>query len=343
MASPSAFENQAGVAASPPDTGDTPDHYQTTFKFAGTGLARVALTGEFVDVNQRLCDMVGYPREELLGHKFQAITHPDDLGKNEAYLERVIKGEIDSYRLEKRYIKANGEILWADLTATLERDANGHPFELISIIADIGSFKIAEERMNFLIGELAHRSKNLFAVILSVVDQTARSVDTVPEFQEKLEQRIHSLAVSQNLMLGGAHDATAFQDLVRQQLCAFVEPADPRVVYAGPPLALGTNAARVLGMALHELATNACKYGALTSASGRLAITCQVEDGPDPAAILSWTERGGPPVVAPTHAGFGRKVIERMVSRSLNAQVALRFDPGGVAWHCRTRLADLAI
>jgi PAS domain S-box-containing protein len=340
MASPSAFRNQAGAAASPPDTAN---HYQTTFTFAGTGLARVALTGEFIDVNQRLCDMVGYPREELLGHKFQAITHPDDLGKNEDYLERVIKGELDSYRFEKRYIKANGEILWADLTATLERDADGHPVGLISIIADIGNFKIAEERMNFLIGELAHRSKNLFSVILSVVGQTARSVATVPEFQKKLEQRIHSLALSQNLMLGSPHDATAFRALASQQLCAFVEPADPRVTYAGASPELGMNATRVLGMALHELATNACKYGALTSASGRLTIACDVEEGPDPAAVLSWIERGGPEVVAPTRAGFGRKVIERMVSRSLNAQVALRFDPGGVEWRCRTRLADLAI
>lgn len=330
-------------AMTPKVSDDSPTHYQTTFKFAGTGLARVSLTGEFIDVNQRLCDMIGYSREELLGRKFQDITHPDDLGKNEDYLGRAMKGEIDSYRFEKRYLKANGEILWADLTTTLERDADGKPFELISIVADIGMFKIAEERMNFLIGELAHRSKNLFSVILSVVGQTARSVDTVPEFREKLEQRIHSLAASQNLLLGSPHDAICFQDLARQQLSAFVEPTDPRVTYSGQSPELGLNTTRVLGMALHELATNACKYGALTSASGSLAIDCQREEGPDPGVTITWTERGGPNVVSTTHAGFGRKVIERMVSRSLNAHVDLCFDARGVEWRCHARLSDLRI
>ncbi|WP_168694361.1 sensor histidine kinase [Sphingomonas flavalba] len=320
----------------------TPAHYQTTFKFAGVGLARVSLDGAFVDVNQRLCDMIGYSREALLGSRFQDITHPDDLGKNEDYLGKVMSGELDSYRFEKRYIKANGEILWADLTATLERDAQGRPFEMISIVADIGAFKIAEERMNFLIGELAHRSKNLFAVVLSVINQIGGSARTVPAFQQELEQRIRGLAVSQDLMLGNAGHISSLHDLARQQLRAFVEPADPRVGYAGQSPVLGRNATRVLGMALHELATNACKYGALTSADGRLAIDCELEDGPDPVAIIRWTERDGPPVAAPSRSGFGRKVIERMVARSLNAEVDLRFDRRGVEWRCRVRLADLS-
>lgn len=325
----------------PDDTLPKTSHYQATFKLAGSGIARVNLDGSFIDINERFCELMGYSQERLLGMRFQDLTFPEDLHQNTDYLEKIASGEIDHYRLQKRYIRSNGEILWADLTVVADKDIDGQVVSLISIVSDIRAFKNTEERMDFLLGELAHRSKNLFAVVLSVINQT--DADHVDDFRTLIQQRIHSLAASQDLLLGRNIPVSSFSDLVTEQIRAFVSPDDPRITRNIAHVDLGAGTTRVLGMAIHELATNSCKYGALSRLSGRLTIACEIDRSDADRVAISWVERGGPTVSPPERAGFGRKVIERMVARSLNADIQLRFDPEGLAWQCHTRLENLQL
>lgn len=323
------------------DVASLDSHYQATFRLAGSGIARVSADGVFIDVNDQFCEMIGYARDALLGARFQDITFADDLNLNADLLEKLNTGEIGSYRMQKRYIRSNGEILWADLSVSAERNGDGKILSLISIISDIRDFKRNEERMDFLLNELSHRSKNLFTVVLGVINQT--QADDIQEFKALIGQRIMGLSASNDLLLGRSQVVSSLSDLIKQQMQAFVAPTDPRIVAHIFPVDLGLNATRVLGMAIHELATNSCKYGALSRLSGLLLLSCEIDQTDVDYVIIRWHEQGGPAVSPPQRSGFGRKVIEGMVARSLNADVQLRFEPEGVEWRCRMRLDDLRL
>jgi len=314
--------------------------YYSIFEYAGVGVANVGFDGTIKDANAAFCELIGYSRPVLLQMTFQAITHPDDLEDNLTLLDELLHGQRDSYRIEKRYLRANGEILWADLTVTIEKDSEGAPCGLISVIQDISLRKKTEERLNFLLGELAHRSKNLLTVVRATMRQIGRQAQSVEDFQESLDKRITGMATSQDLLFRNANNRTTLAELIREQLASFVGARDPRVRYAGPDITLGPNAARVLGMGLHELATNSCKYGALTAAEGQLSIDWHVDAAAE-HMVLRWVERGGPPVAPPTRTGFGRKVTEHMVSGSLQGEVEVQFLPAGLEWALTTPLSAL--
>jgi PAS domain S-box-containing protein len=303
--------------------------FRETFERTAAGVAHVGLDGAFLMVNPSLCEILGYSEAELLARTFQEITHPDDVAPDLALVARLLEGDIDRFQMEKRYLRPTGEVVWADLSVALERDADGAPRNFISVVTDIGARKQNEERLNFLLGELAHRSKNLLAVLQAAVRQIGEDARTVREFREAVDDRILGIAASQDLLVRRKFAGAPLFEVVRGQLSGFVQPADPRVAIRGPDVALGVAAARSLGLALHELATNACKYGALSTAAGRVDVEWSVRAD---RLSMSWIERGGPPVTPPSRSGFGRRVIEQMVSTSLGAQVSLDFEPEGLAW-----------
>lgn len=312
---------------SSPDGDLALERLKHTFDSAPVGIAHVDPKGVLIDVNPAFCKMLGYPREELCGRSFQQFTHPEDVAPNVTLLERLGSGHISGYRMQKRYLRASGDVLWADLTVSALKDQDERILSFISIIVDIGESKQQEDRLNFLLNELGHRSKNLLAVVRATAHRIAASTTSVKSMLAGLEDRLMGLAASQELLVGTGQE-TRLADLVQKQLSAFVQLSDGRVEIEGPALALGANATNTLGMALHELATNACKYGALSVIEGQVRISWTVKDG---EFVMNWQERGGPAVSPPTHRGFGRNVIERSAER-LGGQAALSFDPAGVSW-----------
>jgi PAS domain S-box-containing protein len=285
-------------------------------------------------VNRRLCEILGYSEAELLTKTFQEITHPKDLEPDLALANSLLAGEIERFEMEKRYLKRTGEIIWADLTASILRDADGEPLNFISVVADIGARKQTEERLNFLLGELAHRSKNLIAVILAAVRQIGARASSVDEFQTDLIDRLLTISGAQDVLVRQDFVGAPVADLIMGQLSTFVTPADPRLKLHGPHLVLDAASTHALGLAMHELATNACKHGALSSAEGEVVVTWDAigPDGDQERFIMSWTERGGPRVEPPGRRGFGRRVIEQMLASSLGGEVELSFEPEGLVW-----------
>ena len=196
---------------------------------------------------------------------------------------------------------------------------------------DITERKRAEEHVRLLMNELNHRANNLLTVVQALAHQTADSADA-KAFARRLTQRITGLAASNSLLISGKWQGVELTTLVRSQLAPFVVDLDRRVVVSGPLLRLMPAAAQAVGMALHELATNAVKHGALAG-DGTIRVEWSIEEkaGQD-AFAMAWLEEGGPPVVKPRRSGFGRTVIERMIAQALEGTATLDFEPGGVVW-----------
>jgi len=307
--------------------------FRGTFENAAVGVAHVALDGGWLSVNEKLCSIVGYSREELLTMTFQDITHPDDLDADLAQQSQVLSGEVSTYAMDKRYIRKDGSEIWIALTVSLQRLETGEPDHFISVIVDISAQKDAETHREFLMHELAHRAKNQLAVVQGVASQTARSAGSLDEFRELFSHRLQGMAISADLLVAQQWDGTPLEDLVRRQLEPF-GTAGGRLVCQGPSVFLGSNATESIGLAVHELATNCVKYGAWSVPTGVVRVSWTLDsDGAQPPRLqVDWTERGGPAVTPPTREGFGRRVIERMVAQKLGGTVNSVFDVEGLSW-----------
>lgn len=314
--------------------------YRETFEYAGVGIAHVSTSGAILDANSRFCELVGRPRETLASMRFQDLTYEHDLATNLTFLNDLIEGKIPGYRLEKRYVRANGELLWADLTVSAIRDERGRPTKLISIVQDITRQKADEERLNFLLGEVSHRTKNMTAVLQAVVNQCFLRAETKEALRDAILERLAGMGASQNALTAGGQQSASMRELIGFQLSAFLPAGDPRIVLEGHDVTLLPGAARSIGMALHELGTNVCKYGALSSSSGRVLIAWGSEAG---LFRMSWREQGGPEVQPPVRSGFGRLVIEKMVATSVAGDVALSFEPDGVVWSLKAPITAVCI
>lgn len=317
------------IAASQAALRESERRFRGMFENAAVGVALVGIDGRWLEVNQRLCDIVGFSRDELLTRTFQDITHPDDLAPDLEGVSSLISGQRGSYTLDKRYIRKDGSTVWIGLTVALQRDAAGAPNYFISIVRDITRRRAAEEHQQFLLHELAHRSKNQLAIILAMARITSRNAANLEVFGEQFAQRLQGLVISSELLVAQRSAGIALADLVSRQLQAFV-PAAARLRCEGPDVALTGDAAEAIGLALHELATNSLKHGAWSSARGIVTMEWRLSEAG--GLRLSWLERGGPEVSPPQRRGFGQEVIDRMVSQKLEGTVELSFAPEGVSW-----------
>lgn len=272
--------------------------------------------------------VVGGPRDE-----FRLALHPEDRHLVDAF--HVAAATQDSFPAEYRVVRPDGTVVWlSGRGKVMARGADGAAHRLVSIMADITERKASEEHVQFLMHEISHRSKNLLAVIQAIASQTARSVNSVPDFRARFTQRLQGIAASHDLLVNENWHGASIGNLVRQQLLPFAGPTSARLDLTGPDVLLNATAAQAIGLALHELATNAIKYGALSTPGGRLVISWTIEDrnGDPDWLTITWTEEGGPPVSVPSRKGFGRVVAEDMVARSLDGFVRTDYAAGGLQW-----------
>ena len=316
--------------------------FRSTFDNAAAGMAHVGSDGSWLCVNQRFCDIVGYSCEELLTLTFQQITHPDDLDRDVNLFEALMRGEIEHYHIEKRYIHKKGHVVWVDLTTALQRDSRGVPHYCVPVIIDITDRKIAEAELvesaaiqRRLTAEVDHRAKNLLAVVQSIARLSAHSCTSPQTFLQAFQDRIGALALTHTLLSEGRWQGASLRQIVDAEMRGFV--GEGRISLTGEDVSLKAAAAQDLTMALHELATNATKYGALSISSGHLSIAWQRTD--QGGLLLDWRESGGPPVRPPARSGFGRMVIEGAAGHG--GRVDHRFEPEGV--RCRIEVPASAL
>jgi PAS domain S-box-containing protein len=188
---------------------------------------------------------------------------------------------------------------------------------------DITERKRHEEQVNLLMHEVNHRSKNMLNIVQAVARQTAAASPN--DFLARFTERLQALAASQDLLVKSAWQGVDLAELVRSQIAHFEDLIGQRIELQGPPVSISASAAQTIGMALHELATNSGKYGALSNACGVVKIAWDLEriDGEEADFVMSWREEGGPPVMPPHRPGFGSTIITEMPKMSLDAKVDL--------------------
>jgi two-component sensor histidine kinase len=190
--------------------------------------------------------------------------------------------------------------------------------------------------MQLLMREVSHRAKNMLSVVDSIAHQTATR--NPEDFIARFSERIQALSANQDLLDRNEWNGVDVEDLVRAQLAHFSNLIGSRVVVHGPALRLKAASAQAIGLALHELATNAGKYGALSNDTGRVTIRWRNEGE---VFHISWTECGGPPVSAPTQRGFGTIVMDVMAERTVGGNVDLDYAPAGVRWRLTCPAANV--
>ena len=261
---------------------------------------------------------------------------PDDIPLVQAALAASIAPRDPvPYFAQYRIRRSDGDIRWIEAHGTTAFEGTGadrHAVRVVGTVADITESKRQEEHARFLMREVAHRSKNILSLVQAVARLTAKSSHA--DFATRFTERIQSLAASQDVIVSGNWKNVNVADLVRSQIAHFQDQVGSRILLEGEPVLISPAAAQTIGMALHELATNASKYGALSDAHGRVTIAWTVRSSADGARFeMSWTERGGPAVVPPTRRGFGSTVIETMTTSGLSATIRLEYAPTGLEWH----------
>jgi PAS domain S-box-containing protein len=302
---------------------------------AGIGIWDTDLGTDMVRATPTFFRLMGLPvsSEPIANDVVRAVRHPDDAARVRDGFRGALARGVDSYEVEYRIIRpSDGELRWIFGRGRVVRDGGGKPVRYSGVDIDITERKRAEEHVRLLMSELNHRANNLLTVVQALAHQTADSADA-KAFAKRLSQRVAGLAASNSLLISGKWQGVELATLVRSQLALFVVDLDRRVVLTGPSLRLMPAAAQAVGMALHELATNAVKHGALAGGDGRIRVDWSVEERAGHAAFsMAWLEEGGPPVAKPVRSGFGRTVIERMIAQALEGAATLDFAPGGVAW-----------
>jgi PAS domain S-box-containing protein len=223
---------------------------------------------------------------------------------------------------------------WYDLHVEPMRDVAGKIVGLTCAAVDVTERKEGDAHLRLLMRELTHRSKNLLAVIQAMARQTARGAGSIDGFLDHFSARLQALARSHDLLVQEEWHGASLNELVRSQLAPYLDRGGSQIAVEGPPVTLRPEAAQSLGLALHELATNAVRYGALSTAAGGVSITWSWQPQRQPPAVeIVWVESNGPAVSAPERRGFGSLMIERNLARALDAQVDLSFGAEGV--RCR--------
>jgi len=257
---------------------------------------------------------------------------PEDLAAQEEALRQTVRlggrGERE-FRIRR---EDNGEIRTIHCVETVRCNAEGKIEWVVGTNLDITTRKQADEHIRLLMGEVNHRSRNLLGVVQSIAKLSARHAD--PEtFASDLSRRIASLAACQNLLVSSDWKGVRVADLVRAQLASFRDLIGERILLDGPTFHLRPAAAQGIGMALHELATNAAKYGALSNAEGKVRIVWSLDPGEGAEMFrMRWSEENGPPVAPPTRTGFGQTVISSMAEHAVKGKVTIAMSETGIVW-----------
>jgi PAS domain S-box-containing protein len=263
------------------------------------------------------------PIEEIMER-----VNPDDAERVWAAFQAALDpAEPKCSTTEFRLRRADGEVRWVE-TLGLAQGVGGErgAASVVGTAADITGRKQHEEREHLLMREVSHRAKNMLSVVDAIAHQTATR--TPEDFIERFSERIQSLSANQDLLIRNAWQGVEIEALVRAQLAHFADLMGSRIVIGGPELRLNAASAQAIGLALHELATNAGKYGALSTDAGRVDIGWGTDGD---TFTMSWTEREGPPVSEPQRRGFGTVVMETMAERSVDGTVDLDYAASGLS------------
>ena len=288
---------------------------------------------ELIFANKQFEHLFGLTQPDLASNGWHKIIHPQDLPAFEAEFYDAFENRR-RLSVATRVIDKDGEVLWLRCEGVPRLDETGAFLGYTGCSIDVSDAKRGEEHQRLLIDELNHRVKNTLATVQSIALQSLRGLEGEEAetargaFEARLIAlaRVHDVLTRENW--AGAEIGAVVGDAIRPLEAGAGQRS--RFTVSGPPLRLPPRLALSIAMALHELGTNAVKYGALSREGGRVRITWTIERGTEKILTLRWSESGGPPVTKPTRKGFGSRLIERSLARELAGEVTLNYEPGGV-------------
>ncbi len=269
------------------------------------------------------------------------LVHPDDRDLVSDAIARA-RATQTTFSVEHRMRGEDGRWTWLSSRAVPIRPIGGEVTEWFGAATDVTARRQHEEHQRLLLNELNHRVKNTLAIVQSLALQTLRGADDIGAACDRFESRLHALAQAHDVLTRQQWEHATLQDIVRTAIAPCLVDDPERFDIEGPDMQLDPQRALALSMALHELCSNATKYGALSARPGRVRIRWRAEVVQGRRSlVLSWEEVGGPPVTAPAHRGFGSRLIERGLRHDLGGEVALDFGASGVTCRITAPLPDL--
>lgn len=310
----------------------SPDEsFAAVAEFAPAMLWRGDANGKCVYLNRAQREFWGLTEADLPTFSWASTLLPEDADKVFGPFSEGMSKQAP-FVCEARYRRADGAIRVLATSAEPRFDATGQFTGMIGVNRDVTEEREAqaelaqsEARRRLLMREMSHRMKNMLSTVLSIASQTARSADSLESFQRSFQARLQALSKSHELLLRDATDSADIREILEAELGPYA--ADGRTLtLSGEPLRLAARAALGLALVVHELATNAAKYGAYAS-SGVLDVSWRKEHD---AVVLEWRESGGPQVSPPTRRGFGSRLIDGVVKSDLGGSFAADFSPAGL-------------
>jgi PAS domain S-box-containing protein len=254
------------------------------------------------------------------------LIHPEDLTR----IEKIIRkgaSESNTFQTEARIVRPDGQTRWCICAAAMTSDTLGNVTRASGVTIDITELKEAEARRTLLVREVDHRARNALAIVQSIVRMTkSKSIDS---YVSTVEGRIAALSTAHALLAESRWEGASLNRLVDEELAPYRSADVERITIAGPAVFLKPETAQIIALVLHELATNAVKYGALSDAAGNVSLRWQCERN---TLGLQWEETGGPPVTPPTIKGYGTKVITASIQQQLSGAATFDWRPQGLSF-----------
>jgi PAS domain S-box-containing protein len=307
---------------------ESEERFRLAVEAAPSGMVMSDADGRIVMVNAHTETLFGYDRDELVGERIELLVPERFKPGHPAYRETYT-------RQPRSRPMGAGRDLFAR-----RKDGTEVPVEIglssietsdgvmtLAAVVDISGRKRDEAQRELLLAELNHRVKNTLAVVQGIAHQTFKNTD--PDARRSFEGRLVALAVAHNLLTNANWENASLEQLAADTLHTS-GPSGERVALSGPRILLPPREALALAMALHELCTNAVKYGALSNDTGRITLEWSRSEAPEAQLELVWREHGGPPVSPPTRRGFGSLLLDRTLAHDLNGKVAMEFKPDGL-------------
>jgi PAS domain S-box-containing protein len=304
----------------------------------GIGTFAFDIATEKMQVSAGYAAIHGLPdgTRESTRAEWRSRVHADDLPRLENNLRQDIAERRLDHFCEYRIVRPDGKTRWVEARSLIAYDAQGCAQRVVGANIDVTERKRSQEHQHVLHAELDHRVKNVLATVSTVAARTMDASSSMQHFVASLDGRIRSMARTHELLSAARWQGISVLELVRRELAPYATRGNTAI--SGPAVILKSEAGQAMGMVLHELATNAAKYGALSAQNGRVSIRWKhrLNGHPRSHLVLDWREIGGPSVVAPAHSGFGTSTIRDLIPYEFGGTVDLAFAPSGV--RCRLEL-----
>ena len=284
-----------------------------------------------MQISEGYAALHGFPEgmTEIARRKCLAGVHREDIERVERARSEAFGERRAEYSVEYRIIRPGDELLWVETRCFISYDGEGRPKRVVGVSIDTTDRKHAEEHQSLMIAELDHRVKNVLACVEAVAQHTRDTAKSMDDFLQVLEGRLHSLANTHSLLSRNRWQGVSIAELVRSELAPCMK--DGNTLIEGPEIVLCAEATQPVSMVLHELATNATKYGALSNGHGLVSVRWKYRsNGHGKRLAIEWRETGGPPIASPSPSGYGTSVIHDLIPYELGGDVDYVLAPEGI-------------